>query len=167
LASISVTSIPTAIAASHPAPLLGRLRQASSVVELDDLGLALVVGSQGDERLVEGEELVGAVGGDDAVVERDRPLAAAATGGAALAGVIDQDLAHRARGDGEDVGAVAPLRPLVRALEPEVRLGDEVGGAQRVARPLAAQVRRGRRPRGAGISRRGESSPCSAVAAPR
>ena len=64
---------------------------------------------------------------------------------AALAGVLDQDLAHRARRDGEEVRAV--LKPGVGAVE-QLDVGgvDEVRRLHAVRCPLLAHVRRGQLP---------------------
>jgi hypothetical protein len=53
--------------------------------------------------------------------------------------MIDGDLAHRARREGEEVPSVAPESPL-RLHEFEVRLVDERRRIQCVARPAACQL---------------------------
>ena len=61
-----------------------------------------------------------------------------------LARVVDQDAPHHLRGDAEEVRATLPGDAIL-AGEPEVRLVDQGGGLQRVVRPFAAKIRRGRR----------------------
>ena len=76
------------------------------------------------------------------LVERDPLPAAAALGGVAGAGALHQDLAHRQRGNGDEVGAVLELaRPLGRQLEEG--FVDERRGLESLAGPLAADVARG------------------------
>ena len=92
------------------------------------------------ERLVEGEHAVrvelagpGAVGEGGAL-----PLSAAALGGLAVAGLVHQHLAHRARGDREEVGPVA--RGHRGAAELEVGLVDQGGGVERPLDVLVAEL---------------------------
>ena len=42
--------------------------------------------------------------------------------------VVDQDVAHRARGEGEEVGAVVPLRAGLAQVQ--VELADDIGGVR-------------------------------------
>src|SRR5690606_13439216 len=88
---------------------VGRLgdRESDEVAELDDLTLAGVERGEPNQRLVEGDDLGGALGGEEAgLVERERPAAPAALLGAAAAGVVHEHLPHRLRGHTEEVGAV-------------------------------------------------------------
>ena len=57
--------------------------------------------------------------------------------------MVDEDAAHDPRGDGKEMGAVAPV-VLPDAGKPQVRLVCELGGLERVPRSLVAQVRRKR-----------------------
>ena len=58
---------------------------------------------------------------------------------AARARALDQDLAHRVRGNRAEVRAVLPaIRPVLH--QPQVGLVDEAGRLQRLARTLAAKV---------------------------
>src|SRR5687767_4966100 len=120
----------------------GRLldREAAEVAQLDDARLALVNLLQLDERLVERNQLAGPlVRQQRGLVERKRARAAAALLVAARARVVNQDAAHRLRGDGEEVCAVLPADARLTA-ELEVSLIDECGGLERVPLALAANV---------------------------
>ena len=116
--------------------------EAAEVAQLDDLRLFGVERGQPRQRLVEREhvDVVGPVGAgrrrldsQRCVVERDALRRAAALGRAARPRALHEDLAHRERGDGEEVRAVGELaRPL--GGEPDERFVDERRGLQRLAR---------------------------------
>ena len=83
----------------------------------------------------------GDAAGDERLVQRDARLRAAALLRAAGARPLDQDLAHRVRGDRAEVRAVLPaLRAILH--QPQVGLVDERRRLERLARTLAAQIRR-------------------------
>src|SRR5687767_12394966 len=79
--------------------------------------------------------------GDESLVEGDTVARAAALGGAARAGALDQNLTHRVRGDGAEVGAVLPPARAVLH-QPQVGLVHERRRLQRLPRFLAADVTR-------------------------
>src|SRR5690606_39233342 len=79
------------------------------------------------------------------VVQRDAtPIAAAALLCATVARVVRQDVAHRARRDGEEVCTALP--GLGRTLdELHERLVDDRSGLQRVCAPVSTQISAGER----------------------
>src|SRR5204863_4852792 len=92
------------------------------------------------EGAVDVEHLVGdRFDRQDAAVERRGTASAAALLRVALAGVIDEDLAHRTRREGEKMGAVLPSGG--RAHQLDERLVDERRRRQRVARPERSELR--------------------------
>ena len=56
---------------------------------------------------------------------------------------LDEDAAHRLGGGGEEMALAAPVLGLFLTDEPEVRLVDQGGGLERVARLLLGQFRCG------------------------
>jgi len=72
-------------------------------------------------------------------VERDLERAAATFQRLPLPGVIDHDAPHKLRGDGEEMGAILPLR-LRFAGELEISVVNEQGGLESVAGSLLAHV---------------------------
>lgn len=117
-----------------------QLCQPAEIVELDDPGLALVVHGQRAKCLVECGQLSGAIDDDAHLVEGHGTRAVAALAGVAPASVINEDLAHRPRSDREEVHAIIPFRRLADLRQPQVRLGDQIPGAERVIRSLSTQV---------------------------
>ena len=59
--------------------------------------------------------------------------------------MVDEDPAHRLRGDGEEVTAVLPVHPRL-VDETEIRLVDERGRLERVAAALLSEVTPGELP---------------------
>ena len=119
------------------------------------------------EGLVERQDvdLARRLGRGDGDVQRHLLDLAAPLLGAAAAGVVDQDPAHRLRGDREEVTAVLPGDPRLID-EPEVRLVHDRGRLQRVAGRLLPEVPFGdaaaaRRRRAASASRAPPDRPCS------
>jgi hypothetical protein len=125
------------------------LRQPAEEAQLHHPREPLGEGGQPPERLVERDELLGALLDRHLhVVERERGDAAAALARAVPARVLDEHLPHGPRGDGEEVPAVAHVEaPGVGQLE--VGLVHERRGGERVpARAhasLAAELRAGDR----------------------
>src|SRR5204862_5724886 len=103
------------------------LGQTAEVVQLDDAGLALVELGELVEGLVERDQLRRSVDGDARLIEFCRALAGASLVGAALAGVVDEDLPHAARGDREEVRALVEFE-LRASARPEAGLGAQGGG---------------------------------------
>ena len=148
---------------------LGRLldRQPAEEPQLDDARLARVELGQPGERGVERDHVDRALGRRrlQPLVERDARLAAAALQRVARARPLDQDLPHRVRGDGGEVGAVLPALGAVLE-ELEVRLVDERRRLQRLARALALQVVRREAPQ-LGVDQRHQRLERGLVAARR
>ncbi len=85
--------------------------QAAEVGELDGVVLAGVEGPQALEGLIERDEVDVELHADgDRLVEGQRCLAAAVAHGMGAAGMVDQDEAHGAGGDGEKVPAIGELQ---------------------------------------------------------
>src|SRR5439155_12882471 len=93
------------------------------------------------ERIVERDQLLRLTSAEHRrLVERNVPRVSTTPRRRALACMVDEDAAHDPRGDGEEMGAVAPV-VLPDAGKPQVRLVCELGGLERVPRSLVAQVR--------------------------
>jgi hypothetical protein len=104
--------------------------QADEVAQFDDLSETLVEPRQAPSAASMRENLVGgACRLDEALIQRHRLHMVAALRGARLACVVDEDLAHCSRRDGEEVIAVVPV-DLSRAEQLEVCLVDERGRVQ-------------------------------------
>ena len=113
--------------------------KAAEVSELDDTGLARVVGGEPGESFINGCDFIEAVWRDGEVIVHLYALQAARTpGGAVLAGIVDENLAHDVSGESDELGAAAPVDIL--AGKAEVGFIDERGGLQRVVGSLAAHV---------------------------
>ena len=86
--------------------------QAAEEAQLDDARGARIGGGQRRQQRVEVEQLFARDRGAPPVHVRERhaPLLAAALAGDAGARMIDEDAAHRLRGDGEEVGAILDTR---------------------------------------------------------
>src|ERR1035438_4850610 len=75
-------------------------------------------------------------------IETDLGHTAAALAGVALAGAVDQDLAHDMRGHLKEMGTVAPGRGGL-VYQPQVGFVDQVAGLEAARRPLPAHMARG------------------------
>jgi hypothetical protein len=118
-------------------------REAAEEAELDDTGGAFVGFGEAGEGFVELHDLAAAAGGeDDGLVEGQEVEAAAAFAGDVFAGVVDEDAAHDAGGDGVEVRAVLPVGDL-QVDELEVGLVDEGGCLEGVVAFFAAHVAAG------------------------
>ena len=111
---------------------------------LDDLRLPRVEAFEALERLAQRDQIVERLlgSGRAAVVEREHRGAGAPLCRAAAHGMVDQDVAHRARGDGKKMGAALP----VDALDGEqfqVGLVHQVGRGERVGVPFPPQPQTG------------------------
>jgi hypothetical protein len=106
--------------------------------EFEELDFAGVDGGEFIEGGVDGEEVGGGVTDGGELGEGDL-LAAVAFEAFAAAGVIDEDAAHGAGGDGEEVVAVDEVDFGV-GLEAEVGFVDEGGGGEGVAGAFAAEL---------------------------
>ena len=67
-------------------------------------------------------------------------VAAASLSGAGAAGVVQQDLAHGVRGDGEEVGAILPFHWVSAAHQAHVGLVDQRRGLERMAGTFASHA---------------------------
>ncbi len=94
---------------------------------------------QSFEGLVEGDHVQALLieAGQD-LVQGDSDAIPVALPGVAAPGVIDQDLAHRLGGGGEEVAAVGDVGQGVAVEEPQHGLVDQGAGLEGVAGPLAA-----------------------------
>ena len=89
--------------------------------------------------IVEGHEIIGAIGAEDGCgVERDM-LGVRAALHVAAPRMVDEDAAHRLGRDGEEMGAVLPVHALVID-QPHVGFVDQRRGLQAVAGALALHV---------------------------
>src|SRR5262249_43518817 len=101
-------------------------------------------GRQPGQRLVQGEQVVGALGrGDGQAVEVEPLEPAAALGAAAGAGAFDEDAAHGLGGRGEEVASAVPGAARVRVDQPQVRLVNQGGRLQRLAGRFVGEFVRG------------------------
>ena len=125
---------------------LGRLFNAHPRKEahFDDLRLAMIELVEPFKGLVEGENFLFTLGGErDGFVERNAARPTAALLPLLLPGVINQDSADRLGADGEEMRAALPINAgLIDQLE--IRLVDQCGGLQRMIRPLAPKMPRGK-----------------------
>jgi hypothetical protein len=109
--------------------------------ELHEAGLAFVEGGELRERPVEVEEVEAPRRRRDALrgLELEAHLPLAALGRVASPRVVDEDLAHGAGGDAEEMRAVLPV-DRAAADELEVGLVDEGRGLERVPRALVPEI---------------------------
>src|SRR5205085_5796995 len=143
---------------------------------LPDAHQPLVERAQTPERFVECDEDVRALVGRrlrpapysvfktlNSGVDRNQLVDTQSLGTALTPCVIDQHAAHDRRRHREEMCAVVPINaPLLD--EPEIRLVDERGGAQRVALALAMELPVGDRPE-LGVHERDESIPRGPIVA--
>ena len=115
-------------------------REATEEPQFDEASLFEIECRQFLERIVEGDDVKGALAaGDERLVESDARLNAAALERATGAGTLDQDLAHGVRGNRAKVRAVLPaVRPVLH--QAQIRLMDETGRLKRLPGTLAAKV---------------------------
>jgi hypothetical protein len=113
--------------------------KSTEVAQLDDAGLARIVGGEASEGLIDTGDFIEPAGGDgEVVVHLDAVEAAGAAFRIVAARVVHQDLAHGVSGEADEVGAVIPVD--VFAGQAEIGLVDERGGLERVVGALAAHV---------------------------
>src|SRR5262245_20636405 len=119
-------------------------RQPGEEVQLHDAGGLGVLGGEPGQGLVEGEDLLGRRADRDVLVVELDPLSVSAVPEAALAaGGFDEAAAHGLGGGGEELAPAGPPGPLRRpglAGEPQVRLVDQRGRLEGLARALAGQA---------------------------
>ena len=102
---------------------------------------------QSFEGLVEGDHVQALlIEARQDLVQGDPDAIPVALAGVAAPGVIDQDLAHRLGGGGEEVAAVGDVGQGVAVEEPQQGLVDQGAGLEGVAGPLAAHQPPGRAP---------------------
>ena len=110
--------------------------QAAEEAQLDHLRFARCQLRQRVQRIVEGHEIIGAIGAMTAVVVERDMLGAAPRFSIVAPRVVDQDAAHRLGRHGEEVGAVLPVHALVID-QPHVGFVDQRRRLQAVAGALA------------------------------
>jgi hypothetical protein len=116
--------------------------ESAEEAEFDEFGKAGVVKFEAGEGGVEGEVAIeGGFDADGGFVEVDEIAGALAFAGAAGAGLIDEDAAHGAAGDGEEVGAI--IEGAGGAVEAEVGFVDEVVGLEGAGVAFAAEEKGG------------------------
>ena len=129
------------------APRRLHLAEAGEEAALHDTRQTLVHATKTVERFVERDQRFSTLGNGDrvrvAVLEKlerhgGAPLTAASRG-LMLARIVDQDAAHRARRDREELSAIDPLRVCLSG-EPHVRLVHDGGGGQRVTTRFGPQL---------------------------
>jgi hypothetical protein len=120
--------------------------KSAEVAQLNHACLSLIFASKTGKCLINGEDFVDAIGidvrrNDEVVLHLYAMQAACPALGHTGASVIDEDLAHDASGEADELTAARPV-DLV-ADKAHVGLMDEGGGLERVVGALAAHVRRG------------------------
>jgi hypothetical protein len=95
------------------------------------------------ERLIQGEQVVVARFPEaQGLVQADAAPPAAMLGPPLAPGLVDEDAAHGLGGGGEEVAPAVPVLDLVHVHQPEVRLVDQGGGLEGLARLLLGQLLR-------------------------
>jgi hypothetical protein len=95
---------------------------------------------QPGQRLVQRQQVFGALRGSDGEAIEVEPLAPAAPlDAAASAGAFDEDAAHGLGGGGEEVPAAVPRRRLVHVHQAKVRLMHQRRGLERLPRLLLGE----------------------------
>ena len=113
--------------------------QAAEEAQLDHLRFARCPLRQRVQRIVEGHEIIGAIGAEDGLgVERDM-LGVRAALDVVAPRMVDEDAAHRLRRHRKEMGAVLPLHALV-VDQPHVGFVDQRRRLQAVAGALALHV---------------------------
>src|SRR5207249_1845045 len=108
--------------------------------ELHQRGGLGVVPLQLVQRLVDRQQLVHAVVGDqEALVQLPPPRPAAALDPVLASCPLDQDAAHGLGGGGEEVPATVPVLDLVHVHQPQVGFVHQGGGLKRLAGRLLGQ----------------------------
>ncbi len=110
--------------------------EAAEEFQLDDAGLAGVGLGEFIESVVEPDHVGVGAGGEAVEIDGGAfGVVAAALGGEALAGVVDEDAAHDAGGHADEVGAALPGHA-VELADLQVGFVDERGGLERMAGAL-------------------------------
>src|SRR5688572_30690537 len=117
--------------------------EAAEEAQFDNLGLTRIQLFEPGQRLVDLNQIRGAIFGDNkSFIERSLVYAAAALFTAPRFGIVQQDAPHDLRGDSEKVSAILPADvPLIHQLE--IGFVDERGGLKGMAGPLAAELAAG------------------------
>jgi hypothetical protein len=85
------------------------LRQATEIMQLGDAGLSRVEPGEILERIIERDKLPGPIGCNQHFIERGRAISTAALIRASLPRVVDENLAHTPRCNGEEVRSTVKL----------------------------------------------------------
>jgi hypothetical protein len=113
--------------------------EAAEVAELNDAGLAGIVGGKPSKGFTDGGSFVEAVGGDgEVIIHLHAMQAACAPSGIMLPGIVDENLAHDVSGESDELSAAAPVD--VFTGEAEICFVDQRGGLQGVVGALAAHI---------------------------
>ena len=113
--------------------------QAAEEAQLDHLGFARCPLRQRRQGIVQGHEVIGAIGAEDGFgIERDMLDIRAALDVAAPR-AVHEDAPHRLSGHRKEMGAILPAHALV-VDQAQVGFVDQRGGLQAVAGPLALHV---------------------------
>ena len=114
--------------------------QTAKHAQFDDAASPRIECRQGIERGVQRNEVAAALRRrDERVAQRHPPKAAATLDVPLAARVIDQDVPHERRGEGEEVRAI-PQADAATPHEAHIRLIDERCGLERVTRRLAPHM---------------------------
>ena len=119
------------------------IRQAGEVAPFNQLGGQSVGPGQAIQRFAQGDQLIGRPRRSQIETIQVMPLQRAAVAKTLFAtGALDEDAPHGLGCGGEEVSAAVSLLDLLRVHEAQVRLVDQGGGLQRLARFLLGQLRR-------------------------
>ena len=109
--------------------------------ELDHLGRLRVIFGEPGERLIDRDDLIGRGAGNPiSLGELDPPSASAVDFGTLVAGIVDQDAAHRLGGGREEMAATVPVPAIFGAHKPQVGLMNQGRGLQRLTGCLVRQI---------------------------
>ena len=100
--------------------------------------MLLIDACQGREGIVKSDDVDALGFGEEGGFFENHGAIGTAFGGAMVAGIVDQNLAHKARGDGDKVSAILGVDgPMVN--ETEIGFMDEGGAAERVIGAFPAE----------------------------
>ena len=112
-------------------------RKPPEEAEFNYLRLPRVLGSETAESHIDQKDIRVATGFEIAVGKREN-VAAAALGGSSFPGMVHQNVAHHAGGDGEELSAALPIDP-AHAVDAEIQLMHQRGGLERMAGSFASK----------------------------
>jgi hypothetical protein len=113
--------------------------ESAEEAKFDDTALLLIHFGEFQQGVVEGDQVRGASDGrGDGGIKGDAKIGPA-LGGTVAAGVVHQDLAHEAGGDGDEVHPVLRFNGVLPG-EPKIGLVNQVGGLHGVAGAFIAEI---------------------------